>query len=149
MITKDEQIMNTPYNLDRFLSAQEQVYATVLKELRNGKKETHWMWYIFPQLKQLGFSSTSQFYGLADLNEARAYLQHPILRQRLEECIEVLMAGQISNPTRIFGHPDDLKFHSCLTLFLLADSENEIFKKALDKFYGGIGDFDTERIVSK
>lgn len=141
--------MNTPYCLDRFLSAQEQVYSTVLKELRNGRKESHWMWYIFHQLKQLGFSSTSQFYGLTDLNEARAYLQHPILSQRLEECIEVLMAGQISNPTRIFGHPDDLKFHSCLTLFLFADPENDIFKKALDKFYGGIGDFDTERIVLK
>ena len=137
------------YHLERFVEAQDKVYEIVLNELQNGRKETHWMWYIFPQLKQLGFSSTSQFYGLADLNEARAYLQHPILRQRLEECIQVLLAGQISNPTRIFGHPDDLKFHSCLTLFLFADPENDIFKKALDKFYGGIGDFDTERIVLK
>ena len=139
--------MNTIYNFDRFLTAQEQVYTTVLKELQNGRKETHWMWYVFPQLKQLGYSSASQFYGLSDINEARAYLKHPILKQRLEECLEVLLAGQISNPTRIFGHPDDLKFHSCLTLFLLADPENIILKKALEKFYGGIGDFETEKIV--
>lgn len=139
--------MNTIYNFDRFLTAQEQVYTTVLKELQNGRKETHWMWYVFPQLKQLGYSSASQFYGLSDINEARAYLKHPILKQRLEECLEVLLAGQISNPTRIFGHPDDLKFHSCLTLFLLADPENIILKKALEKFYEGIGDFETEKIV--
>ena len=139
--------MNPTYNLERFLTAQEPVYKTVLSELRNGKKQTHWMWFIFPQLKELGFSSTAKFYGIADINEARAYLQHPILRQRLEECIDVLMAGSISNPTRIFGYPDDLKFHSSLTLFMLADPENNYFKKALDKFYGGTGDFETERIV--
>ena len=139
--------MKTTYYLDRFLSAQEPVYDCVLKELQNGRKDTHWMWYVFPQLKQLGVSSTSQFYGLADINEARAYLQHPILKQRLEECFEVLLAGKISNPTRIFGHPDDLKFHSCITLFLTADPENVVFKKALDKFYEGIGDFETERII--
>ena len=135
------------YHLERFVEVQDKVYEIVLNELQNGRKETHWMWYIFPQLKQLGVSSTSQFYGIADINEARAYLQHPRLRQRLEECIEVLMASKISNPTRIFGHPDDLKFHSCLTLFLLADPENIILKKALEKFYGGIGDFETEKIV--
>lgn len=139
--------MKTTYYLDRFLSAQEPVYDSVLKELQNGRKETHWMWYVFPQLKQLGVSSISQFYGLADINEARAYIQHPILKQRLEECFEVLLAGKISNPTRIFGHPDDLKFHSCITLFLTADPKNVVFKKALDKFYEGIGDFETERIV--
>lgn len=139
--------MKTTYYLDRFLSAQEPVYDCVLKELQNGRKDTHWMWYVFPQLKQLGVSSTSQFYGLADINEARAYLQHPILKQRLEECFEVLLAGKISNPTRIFGHPDDLKFHSCITIFLTADPENVVFKKALDKFYEGIGDFETERII--
>lgn len=141
--------MKTTYYLDRFLSAQEPVYDSVLKELQNGRKETHWMWYVFPQLKQLGVSSISQFYGLADINEARAYLQHPILKQRLEECFEVLLAGKISNPTRIFGHPDDLKFHSCITLFLTADPKNVVFKKALDKFYEGIGDFETERIILK
>lgn len=138
---------NNPFQLNRFLEAQESVYTTVLNELQNGKKESHWMWYIFPQLKELGFSSTSKFYGISGLDEARAYLQHPVLHERLETCISFVLNNSSNNPTRIFGYPDDLKFHSCLTLFSIAEPENIIFKNALEKFFGGIGDYETERIV--
>ncbi len=141
--------MNQTYNLDRFISAQETIYASALNELRNGKKQTHWMWFIFPQLKGLGFSTTAKFYGINDLTEVLAYLQHPVLRERLEECIQAVINSKAKNPIAIFGHPDHLKFHSSLTLFYLAEPENKLFKEALEKYYQGITDFETENIISK
>lgn len=137
------------YNLDRFLSAQESMYSIALSELQNGKKESHWIWFIFPQLKDLGFSTTSKFYGIDGINEAYAYLEHPVLRERLEKCVQAVLNCKKKNPVEIFGSPDYLKFHSSLTLFVLAEPENVLFKSALDKFYRGAGDYETEEIISK
>ncbi|WP_291124862.1 DUF1810 domain-containing protein [Flavobacterium sp. UBA6031] len=141
--------MNPTYNLERFLSAQESVYDTALTELQNGKKQTHWMWFIFPQLKELGFSSTAKFYGITSIAEAQAYLQHPLFRERLEECIKAVINSKAKNPIEIFGNPDHLKFHSSLTLFFFADPQNKLFKEALEKYYQGITDFETENIIVK
>jgi len=137
----------TTYQLERFVAAQEHVYDVALHELEKGKKETHWMWFIFPQLKELGRSTTAKFFGISGLDEARAYLQHPLLRQRLEDCFRVVLQSGVKNPVDIFGIPDYLKFHSCLTLFLLAEPENVLFKKVLDTYYQGITDFDTENLI--
>lgn len=141
--------MNLTYNLERFLTAQESIYDAALRELQNGKKESHWMWYIFPQLKELGFTSTAKFYGITGITEAIAYLLHPLLRQRLEECVLAVLNCKARNPIEIFGHPDHMKFHSSLTLFFLAEPENKLFKEALEKYYQGITDFETENIIAK
>ena len=149
VITKEQQIMNTTYYLDRFISAQEQVYTTALKELQNGRKETHWMWYIFPQIVGLGQSEISKYYAIKDINEAKAYLEHSVLRNRLDECLNAILSCKTNNTVRIFGEIDSLKFHSSLTLFILADPENELFKETLEKYYQGITDFETENIIAK
>jgi uncharacterized protein (DUF1810 family) len=141
--------MSTTYNLERFLTAQESIYAIALRELQNGRKESHWMWFIFPQLKDLGFSSTAKFYGITGITEAQAYLQHPILHSRLEACVKAVIDLNAKNPIEIFGHPDHLKFHSCLTLFILAVRENKLFKVAIEKYYQGITDFETENSFAK
>ncbi len=143
--------MNEPdlFQLNRFINAQEGVFETALKELQNGKKQTHWMWFIFPQLKELGFSSTAKFYGITGIAEAKAYLQHPLLLNRLEECVTAVLNSKAKKPIEIFGHPDHLKFHSSLTLFFLAEPENKLFKEALEKYYQGITDFVTENIIQK
>ena len=141
--------MNTTYNLERFLSAQEQVYTTALKELQNGRKETHWMWYIFPQIAGLGRSEISKYYALKNINEAKAYLEHSVLRTRLDECLNTLLRCKSNNPVRIFGETDSLKFHSSLTLFILADPENELFNETLGKYFQEITDFETENIIAK
>jgi uncharacterized protein (DUF1810 family) len=138
--------MNTTYNLERFLSAQESVYDTALNELRNGRKQTHWMWYIFPQITGLGRSEISKYYAIKDINEAKAYLDHSVLRKRFEECLKAVLSCKTSNPVRIFGEIDSLKFHSSLTLFLRANPDNELVLDALAKFYG-ITDFATENIL--
>jgi uncharacterized protein (DUF1810 family) len=127
--------------------AQESIYDTALNELKNGRKQTHWMWFIFPQLKELGFSSTAKFYGITGIAEAKAYLQHPVLGKRLEECVRAVLNCKTNNPVLIFGHPDYLKFHSSLTLFLLAEPENNLFKEAIVKYYQGITDFETENLI--
>ena len=141
--------INDPYQLFRFTEAQASVYKTALMELQNGNKQSHWMWFIFPQLKELGFSSTAKFYGIKGFAEAKAYLQHPLLRERLEECVKAVLNCKAKNPVEIFGYPDHLKFHSSLTLFALAEPENILFKQALEKFYQGITDFETENIIAK
>lgn len=125
-------------SLQRFINAQNSTYADALNEISNGKKQSHWMWFIFPQLKGLGRSQTAQFYGIEDLEEARDFLQHPILGQRLKEITSALNGQFDSDPHSVFGSPDDLKLHSSLTLFAEADgSENSVFKSALDCFFGG------------
>jgi len=139
--------METTYPLDRFVAAQEHVYTIALRELEHGRKETHWMWFIFPQLKELGNSTNAKFFGISGLGEARAYLQHPLLRQRLENCFRAVLKSKVKNPVDIFGMTDYLKFHSCLTLFLLAEPEHPLLKEVLATYYRGITDFETENII--
>jgi uncharacterized protein (DUF1810 family) len=125
------------FNLNRFVDAQASVYEGVLAELRQGCKTGHWMWFIFPQLKGLGFSSTAQYYGIGSLAEAESYLAHPQLGQRLLECTRLVNSIEGRSLREIFGTPDDLKFRSSMTLFAHATSQNAIFLEALNKFCGG------------
>ena len=122
--------------LDRFLSAQERSYDTALREIRSGRKRSHWMWYIFPQIQGLGMSSTAQFYGIKDLEQAKDFLAHPYLGRNLIEISSALLALDENNPTAVMGYPDDLKLKSCMTLFAAA-SGNPVFTKVLDKFCSG------------
>lgn len=126
-----------PYHLQRFVEAQEQVFESVLIELNRGRKYGHWIWFIFPQLKGLGRSSMSAFYGIGSLDEARAYLQHPLLGTRLIQCTELVIAVRGSDAEAIFGEVDAMKFRSCMTLFAGADPEQRLFSQALEKYFGG------------
>lgn len=135
------------YNLERFVDAQNGVFDTVLYELRAGKKESHWMWFVFPQLKELGRGRNSEYYGIENIDEARAYLAHPVLRERLETCFQILLDINESNPVRIFGN-DHQKLHSSATLFSIAEPENEIFQKVIDKFWA-VEDFETANILER
>jgi uncharacterized protein (DUF1810 family) len=126
--------------LDHFVAAQDRVYEQVLAELRAGRKETHWMWFIFPQLRALGRSPTAQKFGLADLHAARAYTFHPVLGPRLVECTRLVNHFSGRTALEIFGTPDDLKFRSSMTLFAHADPQEPAFREALEKFYGGVED---------
>jgi uncharacterized protein (DUF1810 family) len=125
-----------PFNLQRFVTAQAPLYATVVKELRDAYKRGHWMWFIFPQLRGLGFSSTAQFYGLVSVDEARAYLDHPVLGARLVECTGLVIDSKASSLDALFGSPDDVKFCSSMTLFDLAAPDG-VFGRALDVWCDG------------
>ncbi len=129
--------MTTPdtYNLQRFVDAQRGVYVQAEAELRAGRKESHWMWYVFPQIQGLGRSSMSQRYAISSLKEAKAYLDHPILGPRLRECTRLVTAVQNRSIEDVFGYPDDLKFHSSMTLFARAADDNQIFTQALSKYF--------------
>ena len=129
--------MNDDFNLQRFIDAQNGIYETALAELTGGSKRNHWMWYIFPQLRGLGLSPTAQFYGIASLDEARAYLAHPVLGPRLRECTRLLLQVKGRTIHEIFGSPDDFKFRSCMTLFGFAAPDEDAFAQALDKHFGG------------
>lgn len=129
--------MDDPHNLGRFLEAQERSYATALRELRAGRKRSHWMWYVFPQLRGLGRSDTAQYYSIDSLDEARAYLTDPILGRRLHECVDALLNHSGSDAQDIFGGVDALKLHSCLTLFRIAAPVEGDFVRALGKFFDG------------
>jgi uncharacterized protein (DUF1810 family) len=129
-----------PYNLKRFLDAQDEVFGQVCTELREGRKRTHWMWFIFPQLKGLGHSTTAEFYALSSLEEAEAYLIHPVLGARLRQCTELVNQIEGRSVDQIFGSPDNLKFRSCMTLFAQLESDNQVFKDALEKHFGGEAD---------
>jgi len=133
-----------PFNLQRFITAQAPVYPTVLRELRDAYKRSHWMWFIFPQLRGLGFSSTAQFYGLNSLDEAKAYLDHPLLGARLIECTQLVVDAQADSIHAIFGSPDDIKFCSSMTLFDLT-APNGVFGRTLDRWCEGRRD---ERTVN-
>lgn len=126
-----------PYDLQRFLDAQAPVYRTVLAELNAGTKRTHWMWFIFPQLRGLGHSHTAVRYALSGLDEARAYLDHPVLGSRLRDCTGAILEHSARTATDIFGCPDDLKLRSSLTLFTQAARQPELFVAALDAFFAG------------
>ena len=128
------------YNLDRFLKAQELMYPWALREIKNGRKQTHWMWYIFPQLKMLGRSSTALYYGIDNLEEAKAYLEHPILGTRLREISSVLLALETNDPLAVMGYPDNLKLCSSMTLFSRATEDNQVFIDVLTKFFDGVAD---------
>jgi len=128
--------MNDPYNLQRFVDAQEPIFNQVLSELKEGRKRTHWMWFIFPQIEGLGFSAMAHQYAISSLEEAKAYLQHPVLGPRLRECSRLVTLAEKASISQVFGYPDDLKFQSCMTLFAHATSENQVFKDALQKYFG-------------
>ena len=125
-------------NLTRFLDAQAPIYATALAELRSGKKQTHWIWFVLPQLRGLGHSHNATYYGLEDAAEAAAYLAHPVLGTRLRECVEAIMAHKDKSAHAILGSPDDAKFRSCITILFSAGAQNDsLWKDALDQFYAG------------
>ena len=124
-----------PYTLQRFVDAQRGVYAQVETELRAGRKESHWMWYIFPQIKGLGQSAMAQKYALSSVAEATEYLNHPELGKRLRECTQLVTAIDGRSIEDIFGYPDHLKFHSSMTLFAHATNDNQVFMDALRKYY--------------
>lgn len=127
-----------PFNLRRFISAQEPVYHTVLAELRAGRKRSHWMWFVFPQLAGLGRSETARFFAISSLEEARAYLAHPLLGARLRECAALAAAASATRASDIFPSPDDLKFHSSMTLFAQAEAgSGGIFAACLQKYFSG------------
>ena len=134
------------HNLNRFISAQERSYDAALMEIKSGHKVTHWMWYIFPQIAGLGFSSTAQFYAISSMQEAKDYYAHPVLGKRLVEISEALLALDTSDAGAVMGYPDDLKLRSSMTLFLAA-SGDAVFQRVLDKFYSGRPDSKTLRIL--
>ena len=125
------------YNLERFVEAQKRDYPIALNEIKDGYKRNHWMWYIFPQLKQLGRSSIAKYYGIEDIEEARAYLLHPVLGTRLKEICEALLEQDSNNPYKIMGNIDGMKLCSSMTLFSEAEGNNSIFDKVLLKYYDG------------
>ena len=127
-------------NLERFVKAQEGVYPRALAELKAGRKQTHWMWFIFPQIAGLGHSAMAQMYAIASLDEARAYLAHPVLGARLRECCQAMMAVEGKTAHAIFGSSDDLKFRSSLTLFAHAAPNEPLFRDLLEKYYAGAED---------
>jgi len=129
--------MADPFNLERFVSAQATVIDDVRAELRCGRKSSHWMWFVFPQIAGLGGSPTARRYAIASQNEASAYLHHPVLRPRLVECTELVLAIDGRSIEAIFGHPDYLKFQSCMTLFATCSAEIGSFDQALQRFFGG------------
>jgi uncharacterized protein (DUF1810 family) len=126
-----------PFNLRRFIDAQERVIEDVLDELRAGRKTSHWMWFVFPQIKGLGSSSMAQRYALASRDEALAYHEHPVLGARLRQCTRLVLEVEGRPVEQIFGYPDDLKFRSCMTLFAQAAPQQPLYRAALEKYFAG------------
>lgn len=122
--------------IDRFLEPQKTSYAIALEEVRNGRKVSHWMWYIFPQLRGLGQSNVAWYYGIEDLSEAKVYLEHPVLGQRLREITQTALELSEADPMKVFGWPDHMKFRSCMTLFAQI-CEDDLFARVLDKYFDG------------
>lgn len=137
------------FNLARFLDAQEGVYSIALAELKSGRKRTHWMWFIFPQLEGLGSSSTAQRFAIRDLDEASTYLAHPILGRRLLDCCRALLALPTTSATDVMGYPDDLKLRSSMTLFALVAHGQPEFESVLVKFFGGHKDSRTLELLQR
>ncbi|MCW3055152.1 MAG: hypothetical protein JWN14_4322 [Chthonomonadales bacterium] len=136
-----------PYDLNRFLDAQEDVYTQALSEIQRGRKRSHWIWYIFPQIDGLGFSSTSIHYAIKSLAEAQAYLDHPILGLRLIECAEAALRIEGRSATEVFGSPDDRKVQSCATLFACVSPADSVFERLLAKYYWNERDGNTLRLL--
>ena len=139
---------NIEYNLQRFLTAQDFNYRTALEEVRNGEKRSHWIWFIFPQLAVLGQSGNAKYYGISGLDEAKAYLAHPVLAERLRVITNALLQHKGRDAVDIFGGLDAMKVRSCMTLFDAA-SPNDIFRKVLDTFYDGNTDKQTLQYIQK
>ncbi len=133
-----------PYDLDRFLVEQQDVYAGVLEELRRGRKTGHWMWFIFPQIAGLGYSYMSQRFAIGSLDEAREYLAHPLLGARLRECAGIVLETEGRTAEQIFGSIDAMKLRSCMTLFHRAAPNEPVFAQVLGRFYGGLADEATD-----
>jgi len=133
--------------LEKFVAAQQHNYATALDEISSGRKQSHWMWYIFPQLDGLGFSEMAKRYGIRDLKQASAYLKHPLLGSRLTEISEALLTHEERSAHEIFGSPDDLKLRSSMSLFASVPSAPLVFQQVLDKFFSGHKDIKTLRIL--
>jgi uncharacterized protein (DUF1810 family) len=131
------------FDLERFVAAQEPVYQQVLGELRAGRKRSHWMWFVFPQIAGLGYSSMARRYAISGRAEATAYLDHPLLGSRLRECAGLVVDVAGRTVAEIFGSPDDLKFHSSMTLFGAVATDNQIFMAAIEKYFGGAPDRNT------
>ena len=131
----------------RFLAPHNLTYQRALEEIKHSKKETHWMWYIFPQLKGLGRSDTAILYGIQDLKEAEAYYAHPVLGPNLLEISNVLLQIRNNSATEIFGYPDDLKLHSCMTLFAQIKNVDSVFQRVLDKYFKGAPDEKTIKLL--
>jgi uncharacterized protein (DUF1810 family) len=140
-------VPDVSHDLERFVRAQERTYQTALAEIRGGRKRSHWMWYVFPQIAGLGFSETSQRYAIRNRAEARAYLAHPLLGPRLIECFEAALSVDGRTAHAMFGSPDDLKFRSCATLFACVTPPGSVFQRALDKYFGGERDPRTLELV--
>ena len=136
-------------NIERFISAQERDYATALQEVKNGRKQGHWIWYIFPQIAGLGASSTSQYYAIADITEAKEYLANPILRAHLKEISTALLELSTDNAESVFGYLDAMKVRSSMTLFKHADEGCEIWNAVLEKYFGGQEDWRTLSLIEK
>lgn len=140
--------MPDPFRLQRFVDAQESVWQTALAELKEGRKRTHWIWFVFPQMRGLGLSPTSEFYGVASLDEARAYLAHPVLGMRLLACTQAVLAHEGLSANAILGSPDDLKLRSSMTLFDAAsEAEDNPYHATLRRFFEGIPDARTLELL--
>ncbi|HPC59020.1 MAG TPA: DUF1810 domain-containing protein [Verrucomicrobiota bacterium] len=137
------------FNLERFVTAQAPVYDRVLAELRSGRKRTHWMWFIFPQIAGLGSSSTSVHFAIQSLEEARAYLEHPVLGSRLVECAGTVLGLEGRTVSEVFPFPDDLKLRSSMTLFECAGGPGLVFSRVLDKYFGGSRDERTLELLNR
>ncbi|MBO9571776.1 MAG: DUF1810 domain-containing protein [Chitinophagaceae bacterium] len=133
--------------LQRFIDAQQPTYETALAEIRAGRKRTHWMWYVFPQVAGLGLSETSRYFAITSLQEAREYLEHPLLGKRLIEITSALLDQPDKNARNIFGSPDDQKLHSSMTLFSLLPGADPVFRQVIDEYFNGINDERTVRLI--
>lgn len=136
-----------PYNLDRYIEAQRGLFEQACSELRRGRKTGHWMWFIFPQIAGLGFSAMSQRYAIGSLDEARAYLAHPVLGARLREICGIVLGIEDRGAEEIFGYPDDMKLRSSMTLFARAAGDGEVFAEVLRKYFGGVEDERTLELI--
>ena len=139
--------MADPFDLERFVDAQRDLYSDVVAELRAGRKQSHWIWFIFPQMKGLGRSPQASYYGIASLDEAVAYLRHPVLGPRLLQCTQLVNQAAGDSIQEILGWPDDMKFRSSMTLFARAAKDDAIFRTALKKYFGGELDRQTEKML--
>jgi uncharacterized protein (DUF1810 family) len=150
LVTPKEAIVtDDPFNLNRFVSAQARDYEIAREELRNGRKRTHWIWYIFPQIDGLGSSANSKFYAIKSKAEAQKYLEHPLLGTRLVECANILLKLEGRSASEIFGSPDDLKLKSSMTLFAAVQSQEPAFARVLDKYFQGKRDITTIELLDQ
>lgn len=138
-----------PFNLNRFILAQEVAYDNALSELKNGRKMGHWIWYIFPQFDGLGYSETTKYYAIKSREEAVAYLNHPLLGPRIEACAKAVLRHKERSVSEIFGYPDDVKLRSSMTLFDAVSASDSVFARVLDEFFNGYQDDKTHQLLER